>query len=198
MGFLDWINRKIIQPVFRPIFGNQTGSATPLMSKIAHTATGGRTDISGVLDNMIAKGGLVNSLDMALAKLPSVVDEMTSKASDSVKKIPLIGTALSAEIEKVGGMTKGSLESAKDYKALPAMLDEELSLSKGSKAILGAVQRKAGAVPFVGETLSKEVGKVINTVDEYRDKAIGLEKQVQDAKAHEDLKDQGALHPTTQ
>jgi hypothetical protein len=198
MGFLDWINRKIIQPVFRPLFGGKTGSLTPMTTQIAQRATGGKENLAGALDQMLMKGGLVDSLDYALAKAPQAIDEISQKASSAVSKIPVIGNILEAEISKAGGMVKSTLEASKDYKELPKMLDEEYNIAKGAKAILKIAENKAGTVPLVGGILAGEVGKVINTVDEMREKLHGEDKKNQDVAIHENLKEQGALSPTTQ
>ncbi len=199
MGFLDWINNKIIQPVFRPLFGGKTGSLTPMTTQIATRATGGKETIAGALHNMISKPGtLVDTLDYALSKAPQAIDEISQKASSAVSKIPVIGNILEAEIAKAGGMVKSTLEASKDYKELPGMLDKEYNIAKGATAILKTAEKKAGAVPLVGGILAGEVGKVINTVDEMRDKLHGEEKQAQDVAIHENLKEQGALSPTTQ
>lgn len=199
MGFLQWLNDKIVQPVFRPLFGGKTGSLTPMTTQVAQKATGGQSTITGVLDNLLTKGGLVNSLDYALSKAPQAIDEIAQKASHQVSKIPIIGGALSAEIEKAGGMVKGSLESAKDYKtALPALLDTELNVTGAGKSILKEGKKRAEAIPFVGGMVAGEIGKAINTVDEMREKLHGPEKQAQDVATHEAMKDAGMLSPTLQ
>lgn len=199
MGFLDWINTKIIQPVFRPLFGGKTGSLTPMTTQIAKKATGGETSITGILDNLITKNGLVNSLDYALSKAPQAIDEIAQKASRQVSKIPIIGGALSAEIEKAGGMVKGSLESAKDYKtAIPSLIDNELNITGAGKAILQKGQQKVSSIPLVGSALSKEVGKAINTVDEMREKLHGPEKQAEDMRTMEGIRNANLLSPTIQ
>lgn len=95
----------------KKIFGSETGILAPFTRRVAAKAVGGANSLSDAFLKSTAGGGAVDALTFTKDHIAEGIHDLGNKIGGEVRKIPVIGAELAAEVQSVADKAKGALEA---------------------------------------------------------------------------------------
>lgn len=157
MGFLSWLNDKIIKPVFSPLFGGNSKVGQALVKAGASYVRNEKGESpSNVIDGALnfVKGGYKN-FQNDLVKTGTKGIDLVKEAESKLGSIPIVGKVLE---EKAKQLTGPALEMAQEglelVKAPEKIGEEVMNAARMDTGVIGQVAR----TPMVSDAVNKALG----------------------------------------
>jgi len=157
MGFLSWIQNKIIQPVFGGIFGGNTKTGQALIKAGASYVKGPNNESpSNVIDGALnfVKGGY-KTFQSDLVKVGQKGIDTVKEVESKLGSIPLIGKVLE---EKAKQLTAAPLAIAEEglemIKAPEKIAEEAFNAAREDTGVVGRIARTPMVSDAVNERLN--------------------------------------------